>query len=121
MRIDRGQRYGDPFSLGVNCCLVLALLFALTGQTVRRKPYLLSIDAWVREAPEEAEMKRRHRDLRVLCHLFLEALDEQENRAKPSRDEKVVIKGYMIDSDETVEPSVIDLLRELHRRARHAA
>lgn len=71
-------------------------------------------------------MKKGPLGVRLLCNLFLEALNEQEDRAKPSRDDDVVFKGYLVDPDKTVEPSVVDVLRELdrqrrERRARHAA
>jgi len=66
-------------------------------------------------------MEQGTMDVRVLRNLFLEALEDQDCRTRASRDDNVVIKGYLIDPDKTVEPSVINVLNELNRRARRTA
>lgn len=60
-------------------------------------------------------------DLRELRNLFLEALEDQEQRPEIDHDDDVVIKGYLVDPEKAVEPSVVHVLSELDRRARRTA
>ena len=66
-------------------------------------------------------MEQGTMDVRVLRNLFLEALEDEECRTKAGREDNVVIKGYLIDPEKTVEPSVVNVLNELNRRARRTA
>lgn len=66
-------------------------------------------------------MEQGTMDVRVLRNLFLEALEDQESRTKAGRDDNVVIKGYLIDPEKTAEPSVVNVVNELNRRARLTA
>ena len=70
---------------------------------------------------EDTNMKKGPFDERVLCNLFLEALAEQDGAACQDRDDDVVVKGYLVDPEMTVEPHVLDTLNELDRRARRTA
>jgi hypothetical protein len=60
-------------------------------------------------------------DARLLRDLFLEAMAEPEDRVVVEKHDNVVIKGYLVDADSTIEPSVVNVLNELDRRARQSA
>lgn len=66
-------------------------------------------------------MEKGPLDARVLRSLLLEALTDHKNPASIDEDDNVVLKGYLIDPDKTIEPSVVDVISQLDRRSRQSA